>query len=130
MGGGLTLVLGLVSLYQAGAILPKTQDALVLLVGMMALGAVAEKAGFFDWAAFLTARAGGGSVIRLYGFVFLVGTLVTATLSLGATAIVLTPIFYGMAVRLRLSVLPFMFACVYTANTASLFLPSPTSPTS
>jgi arsenical pump membrane protein len=30
---------------------------------------------------------------------------------------------YGMVVRLRLSPLPFMFACVYTANTASIFLP-------
>ena len=62
-------------------------------------------------------------MLTLYGLVFLVGTLVTATLSLDATAIVLTPIVYGMAVRLRLDPLPFMFACVYTANTASLFLP-------
>ena len=123
LGGGLTLIMGLVSIQQAGSILLETQDALVLLIGMMALSAVAEKAGFFDWAASLTARAGGGSVLRLYGFVFLVGTLITATLSLDATAIVLTPIMYGMVVRLRLSPLPFMFACVYTANTASIFLP-------
>jgi arsenical pump membrane protein len=123
LGGVLTLLLGLVSLRQAGSIFLKTQDALVLLVGMMALSAVAEKAGFFDWAASLSARAGGGSVLKLYGFVFLVGTLITATLSLDATAIVLTPIVYGIVVRLRLRPLPFMFACVYTANTASLLLP-------
>lgn len=123
LGGGAVLVLGLVSLKQAGGVLLETWDALVLLVGMMALSAVAERAGFFDWAASVTARAGGGRVFTLYGFVFLVGTLVTATLSLDATAIVLTPIVYGMAVRLRLDPLPFMFACVYTANTASLFLP-------
>ena len=59
-GGGLTLVLGLVTIRQAGSILLETQDALVLLVGMMTLSAIAEKAGFFDWAASLTARAGGG----------------------------------------------------------------------
>ena len=123
LGGGVVLVLGLVTLGQAGRVVLETWDALVLLVGMMALSAVAEKAGFFDWAASLTARAGGGCVFYLYGFVFLVGTLVTATLSQDATAIVLTPIVYGMAVRLRLDPLPFMFACVYTANTASLFLP-------
>ena len=123
LGGGAVLVLGLVSLRQAGEVLLETWDALVLLVGMMALSAVAEKAGFFGWAASLTARAGGGRVFPLYGSVFLVGTFVTATLSLDATAIVLTPIVYGMAVRLRLDPLPFMFACVYTANTASLFLP-------
>ncbi len=123
VGGGLTLVLGLVSPLQAWEIMLETQDALILLVGMMALSAVAEKAGFFEWAASVAARAGGGRVFRLYGFVFLVGTLVTATLSLDATAIVLTPIVYGMVVKLRLSPVPFMFACVYTANTASLFLP-------
>lgn len=123
LGGGLTLALGLVSLRQAGELLLETREALILLVGMMSLSAVAEKAGFFDWAASLAARAGGGRVFYLYAFVFLVGTLVTATLSLDATAIVLTPIVHGMVVRLRLSPLPFMFACVYTANTASLFLP-------
>jgi arsenical pump membrane protein len=123
LGGGLTLILGLVSFGQAWEILLETEDALVLLVGMMALSAVAEKAGFFDWAASVTARAGRERVLLLYGFVFLVGTLVTVTLSLDATAIVLTPIVYEMVVRLRLSSLPFMFACVYTANTASLFLP-------
>jgi arsenical pump membrane protein len=60
LGGGLTPVLGLVTIRQAGSILLETQDALVLLVGMMTLSAIAEKAGFFDWAASLTARAGGG----------------------------------------------------------------------
>jgi arsenical pump membrane protein len=62
-------------------------------------------------------------VAGLYACVFLVGTLVTAVLSLDATAIVLTPVVHATVVRLRLSPLPFMFACVYTANTASLFLP-------
>lgn len=123
LGGGLTLVLGLVSFGQAWEVLRETQDALMLLVGMMALSAVAERAGFFDWAAAITARAGRERVFLLYAFVFLVGGLVTVTLSLDATAIVLTPIVYGMVVRLRLSPMPFMFACVYTANTASLFLP-------
>ena len=48
LGGGAVLVQGLVSLRQAGEVLLETWDALVLLVGMMALSAVAEKAGFFD----------------------------------------------------------------------------------
>jgi arsenical pump membrane protein len=124
LGAALVLILGLVSLQQASEIVLETLDILILLVALMALSAVAEKAEVFDWAASLAARAGDGSVFRLYGFFFVVGTLVTATLSLDATAIVLTPIVYGMVVRLRLSPLPFMFACAYTANTASLFLPT------
>ena len=68
-------MLGVVTLRQAGFILLETQDALVLLAGMMALSAIAQKVGFFDWVAALTASAGGGSILRLYGFVFLAGTL-------------------------------------------------------
>lgn len=122
-GAALALSLRLVSVGQAEKIVIETRGALMLLVGMMALSAVAEKAGFFEWAASLAVKAGRGRVFTLYAFVFAVGTLVTATLSLDATAIVLTPIVYGMVARLRLSPIPFMFACVYTANTASMFLP-------
>lgn len=122
-GGAVVLILGLVSIKQATGIVVETHDALILLVGIMMLSAVAEEAGFFEWAASMTAKFGGGRVFALYGSVFLVGTIITATLSLDTTAIVFTPIVYGMVARLRLSPLPFMFACVYAANTASLFLP-------
>ncbi len=123
IGGSLALALGLVPLGEVWGIVVETHDALFLLLGMMALSSAADRAGFFDWAASLAARAGGGGVSRLYVMVFLVGTVVTMVLSLDATAIVLTPIVYGMVVRLRLRPLPFVFACTYTANTASLFLP-------
>jgi arsenical pump membrane protein len=123
LGGAVVLALGLVSLGEVAEIVVETHDALFLLLGMMALSAAADRAGFFDWAASLADRAGAGSVRRLYVMVFLVGTVVTMVLSLDATAIVLTPIVYGMVVRLRLRPLPFVFACTYTANTASLFLP-------
>jgi len=122
-GGGAVVITGLVPPEQVIGVLSETADPLVLLVGLMLLSAVAEKAGFFDWSASLAVRAGGGRVARLFALVFLIGCLVTAVLSLDATAVVLTPIVYGTVSRLRLKPLPFMFACVYAANTASLFLP-------
>jgi arsenical pump membrane protein len=123
LGGLLALALRLVSLHQAWEIVRFAQDALVFLIGMMIVSAIVERAEFFDWCATLAARAGRGSVRRLYLFIFVIGTLITATLSLDATAIVLTPIVYAMAVRLKLRPLPFMFACCFIANTASLFMP-------
>lgn len=95
-GGAIVLILGLVSIKQATGIVVETHDALILLVGIMMLSAVAEEAGFFEWAASMTAKFGGGRVFALYGSVFLVGTIITATLSLDTTAIVFTPIVYGM----------------------------------
>ncbi len=123
VGGGLVLALRLVSLQQAWELVRVAEDPLVFLVGMMLVSAVIERAGFFEWCAALAARAGRGHVQRLYLLVFLTGTIITAFLSLDATAIVLTPIVYAMTVRLKLRALPFMFACGFIANTASLFMP-------
>jgi arsenical pump membrane protein len=123
LGGGVVVAAGLISPRQAADVLSEVVDPLALLVGMMALSAVAEKAGIFDWAASLAIRAGAGRVSRLFVFVFVIGCLVTAVFSLDTTAVVLTPIVYGAVSRLRLKPLPFMFACVYAANTGSLFLP-------
>ena len=71
LGGGAVLATGLVSPLEALHVLSETADLLALLVGMMFLSAVADK----------------GDLL-----VFVVGCLVSAVLSLDATAIVLTPI--------------------------------------
>jgi len=123
LGGGAAVAAGLVSPGQAFGVLSEVADPLALVVGMMALSALAEEAGVFGWAASVAVRAGGGRVRRLFAVVFGVGCLTTAVLSLDATAIVLTPIVLGTVSRLGLNPLPFAFACVYAANTASLFLP-------
>ena len=60
LGGGAAVVSGLMTPGEAVGVLSETADPLVLLVGMMSLSAVAEKAGFFDWAASVAVRAGGG----------------------------------------------------------------------
>lgn len=122
-GGFTVLAFRFVALRQAWDIIQVAQDALVFLIGMMIVSAIVERAGFFDWSAMLAARAGRGSVRRLYLYVFLTGTVITAFLSLDATAIVLTPIVFAMASRFKLRPLPFMFACGFIANTASLFMP-------
>lgn len=122
-GGALAVTLGLIGPREALAVLGEAREAFMLLAGMVILGGVAERGGFFGWVAALAARAGGGRTGWLFLMVFLAGSAVTAGLSLDATAAVLTPIVCAMVVRLGLRPLPFAFACVYAANTASLFLP-------
>ena len=48
LGGGTVLITGLVSSREAVVVLSETADPLALLVGMMFLSAVAQKASFFD----------------------------------------------------------------------------------
>lgn len=68
------------------------------------------------------ARRGGTGRLLLVN-VFLLGTVVTAFLSLDVTIIVVTPIVYVLTAKLEIDPLPYLFACAFLANTASLFLP-------
>jgi arsenical pump membrane protein len=55
--------------------------------------------------------------------VFLVASVTTAVLSLDATVVLLTPVVFGTASRLRLRGRPHVYACTHLANSASTLLP-------
>jgi len=69
------------------------------------------------------ASASKGRPVALLGLVFVVGAAVTAVLSLDATVVLLTPVVFACAVRLRLRPKPQVYACTHLANSASLLLP-------
>ncbi|HLI08186.1 MAG TPA: ArsB/NhaD family transporter [Ktedonobacteraceae bacterium] len=122
-GAILLLLLGLISPLEAGRTLFQDWNIFFFFLGMMTLSALAEAAGLFDWLAAQAARLAGGSSRRLFLNTFLLGCLISMILSNDATALILTPIVYTMVTRLRLPVLPFLFACTFIADTASFLLP-------
>src|ERR1700744_3647060 len=60
---------------------------------------------------------------RLLVQVFAVAAVTTAVLSLDATVVLLTPVVFLTAARLRIRSQPHMYACTHLANSASLLLP-------
>ncbi len=122
-GAGLMLVLGLISPVDAATALLKEWNTFLFFLGMMSLSALAEVAGLFDWLAVQAARFSGNSSRRLFLNTFLLGSLISMLLSNDATALILTPIIYSLVTRLRLPVLPYLFACTFIADTASFLLP-------
>src|SRR5256886_12050191 len=122
-GAGLLLLLGLINPLDAAIVLLKDWNVFFFFLGMMALSALAEAAGLFDWLAAQAARLAGSSSRRLLLNTFLLGSLISMVLSNDATALILTPIVYTLVTRLRLPVLPFLFACTFIADTASFLLP-------
>jgi len=122
--GGVAMVLvGPLPLKDLPPLLRSTADVLLFLAGMMLLTVLVERAGVFDVLAEGCARLARGSGIALFCLVFLLGAIVTALLSLDVTVVVLTPIVYAVTMRRRIDALPFMFACTFVANAASLILP-------
>jgi arsenical pump membrane protein len=96
---------------------------MAFLLAITVLAGLAERAGVFDAAAGLCARAARGSTMRLFLLVAALGTATTIGMSLDTTAVLLTPVVLALAGRLGLSPVPFALLAVWLANTASLLLP-------
>lgn len=123
IGAALMLVTGTITAGSAASAITSEWNLFLFFLGLMLSAAVADMAGFFDWAAALAAGAARGSGRRLLFNVLLLGTLVTTFLSNDATAIILTPVVYTITTRLRLRVMPYLFAVSFIANAASMTLP-------
>jgi arsenical pump membrane protein len=122
-GAAVLLLLGLIRPADAARTLLRDWNTFLFFLGMMGLSAMAEAAGLFDWLAVQAARFARRSAARLFLNVFLLGTVITMIFSNDATALILTPVVYVLVTRLRLPVLPYMFACTFIADTASFLLP-------
>ena len=123
IGAGTLLLLGLIRPADAVRTLLRDWNTFLFFLGMMGLSALAETAGLFDWLAAQAARFAKQSAARLFLNVFFLGTLITMIFSNDATALILTPVVYVLVTRLRLPVLPYLFACTFIADSASFLLP-------
>jgi len=125
VGGGavLLVILGLIPARAALRAVGKGSDVYFFLTGMMLLSELAREFGVFDWLASVAVRSAQGSRARLFFLVYAVGTAVTIFMSNDATAVVLTPAILVAVRKIRVSPLPYLFACAFIANAASFVLP-------
>jgi arsenical pump membrane protein len=123
LGAILMVATSKVSPGQTYEVLKDSANILLFFLGLMIVCAVADRAGFFEWSAFKAVRLANGKGRRLLFVLFGLGTIITTFLSNDATALVLTPIVFVMVTRLKLNPLPYVFACAFIANTASVILP-------
>ncbi|MDT7544142.1 MAG: arsenical pump rane protein [Actinomycetota bacterium] len=121
--GLLSVATGLLPLHDAGDVTMRVAPVLAFLVAVTVLAELADAAEVFDVAAARAARIARGRVWLLYGCVLVLGAVTTVVLSLDTTAVLFTPVALSLAAQLELDPLPFAFAAVWLANTASLLLP-------
>lgn len=123
LGAVLMLATSIVSPSDTYDVLKTTDNILLFFLGLMVVCAVADQAGFFEWSAFKAVKLANGRGHRLLLVLFGLGTIITTFFSNDATALILTPIVYVVVTKLRLNPLPYVFACAFIANTASMMLP-------
>jgi arsenical pump membrane protein len=119
----LTVVLGILPAGDAVDELRGLGPTLAFLAAVLVLAELCDREGVFEAAGRRMAAGARGRPVALLGLVFAVGSAVTAVLSLDATVVLLTPVVFATAARLRLRPKPHVYACTNLANTASLLLP-------
>ena len=122
--GALVLVVaGVLSFHDARSALGRLGPTVGFLAALLVLADGCRRAGVFDALGALMALGAHGRPRRLLAMVFLAAAGTTAVLSLDATIVLLTPIVFATAARVRASPRPPVYACSHLANTASLLLP-------
>ena len=114
---------GLLPATDADALVGRTAPVLGFVVAITILAELARDAAVFDVIAQQLGRWGRGRVLVLWGAVIVLAVLSTVFLSLDTTAVIVTPVVVLLAQSVGVSPLPFAFATVWLANTASLLLP-------
>ncbi len=123
-GGAVVLVLvGILSSADARTALRQLGPTVGFLAALLVLADGCRRAGMFDALGAGMALGSRGRPARLLAMVFLAAAATTAVLSLDATVVLLTPIVFATAARLRTNARPHVYACTHLANSASLLLP-------
>jgi arsenical pump membrane protein len=122
-GAVLLVIVGAIGLSAAGNALRDLGPTVGFLAAMLLIADGCRREGLFDAMGAVMARGARGSPQRLLVFVFLIATAITAVLSLDATIVLLTPVVFATAARMRTRAKPHVYACAHLANSASLLLP-------
>ena len=122
-GAVLLVVVGAIGLSGAGDALRALGPTVGFLAAMLLIADGCRREGLFDALGAVMARGSAGNPQRLLAFVFLIAVAITAVLSLDATIVLLTPVVFATAARMRTRAKPQVYACAHLANSASLLLP-------
>jgi arsenical pump membrane protein len=118
-----TLATGLLTVEQARHAVDRLAPVVAFLITILVVSDVCARAGMFTAAAQRVGRWSGDSAGRLFTGVFVLAAVVTATLSLDATVVLLTPVVLAAGVARSVPDEPGTYACLRMANSASLLLP-------
>ena len=123
IGAAVMVLVGLVAPVDAAKNVAGHWNVLLFFVGLTGAAAVAERSGLFEALAGTSARLSRGRPRRLFVAVVVAGAIVAALLSNDAAALVLTPVVYVLVARFGLEPLPYVLACTFVADAASIALP-------
>jgi arsenical pump membrane protein len=119
----LVMATGAITFHDALAEAQRLGPVIGFLAAVLVIAQLCDDEGLFRACGAWMASRSRGQPRRLLVQVFAVAAVTTAALSLDATIVLLTPVVFVTAARLRIRSQPHMYACTHLANSASLLLP-------
>jgi arsenical pump membrane protein len=106
----ITVALGIVGPAEALVQMRGLAAIVAFLAAILLLAHLADAEGVFRWLGDRLASFSRGRPRRLLAVVFIAAAITTAVLSLDATVVLLTPVVFGTAARLRLWAKPHVYS--------------------
>jgi Na+/H+ antiporter NhaD/arsenite permease-like protein len=116
VGAVAVIALGLLTQQEAFSDTYVDWNVIFLLVGMMAIANILAKTGLFEWLAAEAVLRTKGDAYRLLVLISLITAVVSAFIDNVTTVVLITPIIFVVAERLRVSPMPLLISEILASN--------------
>jgi Na+/H+ antiporter NhaD/arsenite permease-like protein len=116
VGAVAVIALGLLTQQEAFSDTYVDWNVIFLLVGMMAIANILAKTGLFEWLAAEAVVRTKGDAYRLLVLISLITAVVSAFIDNVTTVVLITPIIFVVAERLRVSPMPLLISEILASN--------------
>ncbi|SMD31456.1 arsenic transporter [Picrophilus oshimae] len=123
IGAAISLIIGVSTLKDVISVWNIVWNATFTFIAVIIISLILDEAGFFEYIAYRIAIMAKGSVLKLFLFIMLLGSVISAIFANDGTALILTPIVYSILLRFNFSenkIIPFIMATGFIADTSSM----------
>jgi Na+/H+ antiporter NhaD/arsenite permease-like protein len=113
---GATFIIALGIVTQAKAIAAIDFNTIGLLIGMMIIVGITRQSGVFEYLAIKLVKLAGGKPLAIMAVLAIFTGLASALLDNVTTVLLIVPVTYAITDRLKIPVLPFLFAEIMASN--------------